>query len=796
MKRIMTAAMILLLLGSLSACSTCGDSRSTETDTQDTAILLPPSAGGDTDGETLPETDQPGTSAESDATTAGATEGETPTEPATEPTTTPSVESATGSATEPATEPTTILPETVEIVIPTEDPTDLTPILRGEDTRYNLSYTFAGADLAALRADGALRFSMSAEMQGGEQGLTVPANRSAAVGFTRPMSHVYTVYADLSATLPEGSATPDAYAAVMLGLRCVDAGHLYSDSGLWIFLQGDSAFVCLGGVVSPLPLLSGAVCDTQAGVAMRAEDDGNVLRAYINERLLLTAKITDSRVTVYNSAGAVVTEGGLDKLATGDKLGYVRVMSRGVEGCLSSLRAASKGNITTYAPHTGTVALKAGRDFLFRDKTQYMTSCSIVAQERHFFVDAQTLAMLFDFDCRISDGAVILSRDRLTLTFCGGEASVEANGESLPFPTVLQSGETLLISADWLADMLGYIVLPGAEMLYIFPNATGDAQALMAEMDARYSLYERAVYPTDTPQFDPTGVGLYEATAPSDRLVGIAYTAGHTAGRSWDSDQLPLYGAYVSNDRETICRHGLLLAAAGVDFVYVDWSRNTLFDAAAGDPASEYYMIEAATDLLFEVWSTIPNAPRICILIGPGSTGSFGIVGGSQQKKADQVYAKYATAYPELYFSYEGKPLLLCYAGSPTLLGESPSWDDSRFTLRWMTDFVGNQESLFLEDELSAPFYWGRRGNDDQVFTVRDGAVEAVTCAAAWSGRDFGEGEALREQFARAEALGARIALLTGWNEWSEGAADLEPSAEDGNFRYDLLCELIRRFKS
>lgn len=791
MKRIMTAAMILLLLGSLSACSACGGSSGTETDTQDTAILLPPYTGGDTDGETLPSTDQPGTSAESDATTAGATEGEVPTEPTTEPTTEP----MTAPATEPVTEPDTILPETVEIVIPTEDPADLTPILRGEDSRYDLAYNFVGADLAALRSDGALRFSMSAEIQSGEQGLTVPANRSAAVGFTRPMSNAYTVYADLSATLPEGSATPDAYAAVMLGLRCADAGHLYSDSGLWIFLQGDSVFVCLGGVVSPLPLLNGAVCDTQAGVALRAEDDGNVLRAYINERLLLTAKITDSRVTVYNSSGAVVTEGGLDKLASGDKLGYVRVMSRGVDSCFSSLRAVSKGNITTYAPHTGTVALKAGRDYLFRDKTQYMTSCSIVAQERHFFVDAQTLAELFDFDCRISDGAVILSRDRLTLTFRGGEASVEANGESLPFPTVLQSGEALLISADWLADMLGYVVLPGAETLYIFPNATGDAQVLMAEMDARYSLYERAVYPTDAPQFDPTGVGLYEATAPSDRLVGIAYTAGHTAGRSWGSDHLPLYGAYVSNDRETIYRHGLLLAAAGVDFVYVDWSRNTLFDAATGDPASEYYMIEAATDLLFEVWSTIPNAPRICILIGPGSTGNFGIAGGNQQKKADQVYAKYATAYPELYFSYEGKPLLLCYAGSPTLLGESPSWNDSRFTLRWMTDFVGDQGSLFQEDELSAPFYWGRRGNDDQVFTVRDGAVEAVTCAGAWSGRDFGEGEALREQFARAEALGARIALLTGWNEWSESSADLEPSAEDGHFRYDLLCELIRHFK-
>lgn len=794
MKRIMTAAVILLLLGSLSACSACGGSSGTETDTLDTAILLPPYTGGDTDGETLPSTDQPGTSTDPDATIAGTTEIEIPTVTPTEPHTDPIAEPTTEPPTEPATEPPATEP--VSIRVPETPPTDLTPILRGEDSRYDLAYSFANADPDALRADTALRFSLSANIQVGERGLMVPSNRSAAVGFARQMSKTYTVYAELSATLPEENAVRDATSAVMLGIRCTDAGHFYSDSGLWVLLQGKSAFVCIGGIVSPLPVPSNANCDTEAGVSLRVEDEGDLLRVYANGQLLLTAMLTDDRIIAYSTSGSAVVENSLDKLATGEKLGYVRLMSHEVESCFTALRAASEGELTAYEPRPGAIALKADRNYLFRDKLQYRTQAPSLLHNGCFFADLQVLAELFGLDHRMSEGCSVLSCGNLTLTFRVGEDSVDVNGIAIPFPTVLQSGDTLLVSADWLADMLGYVILPGAETLYIFPNATGDVQALMAELDARYRLYESAVYPTGTPQFDPTGVGIYEATAPSDRLVGIAYTAGHTAGRSWDGKHLPLYGAYTSNDRETIYRHGLLLAAAGVDFVYVDWSRNTLFNAATGDPASEYYMIEAATDLLFEVWSTIPNAPRICILIGPGSTGSFGIMGGNQQKKADQVYAKYAAAYPDLYFSYEGKPLLLCYAGSPTLLGESPSWNDSRFTLRWMTDLVGDQTSLYQEDELSAPFYWGRRGNDDQVFTVRDGAVEAVTCAGAWSGRDFGEGEALREQFARAEALGARIALLTGWNEWSESSADLEPSAEDGPFRYDLLCELIRRFKS
>ena len=124
----------------------------------------------------------------------------------------------------------------------------------------------------------------------------------------------------------------------------------------------------------------------------------------------------------------------------------------------------------------------------------------------------------------------------------------------------------------------------------------------------------------------------------------------------------PLLGAYTSDDREIIYRHGVWLAAAGVDFVYVDWSRNTLYDPdTAGDKRSEYRTIEETTDLLFEIWSSIPGAPRICILLGPGTTGQMGIAGGSHQRKADQVYRAYAEKYPDLYFCYEGKPLLLVW---------------------------------------------------------------------------------------------------------------------------------------
>ena len=105
--------------------------------------------------------------------------------------------------------------------------------------------------------------------------------------------------------------------------------------------------------------------------------------------------------------------------------------------------------------------------------------------------------------------------------------------------------------------MLRYTALCGEDTLYIFPDAAQDAERLTAVMDERYRLYETTVYDRTTPDFDKTGVGKYTATDPAARLVGIAYTAGHTAAKSWGSAARPLLGAYTSDDREIIYRHGV-----------------------------------------------------------------------------------------------------------------------------------------------------------------------------------------------------------------------------------------------
>ena len=712
-KRIAAALALLLLASGIAACkgkpsgtdeSGTGGGDDTvfapATGTGEAATTSPAATDPDGASETLPETD----------TRAGEETG------------TASAPAETDTETEPA-----------HIRVPAGEPADLTPILRGESAGYDMQYNFAGASLNALRADANLRFSQSGDMTAGEQGLTVPADRWAAVGFARSMNAPCTVTARVGAANPTGAAKVTS--AVMLGLRCTDAGHIYTDSGLWIIVRDKAVFACLGGDTTPVQLAVNLPAGLDAGVSLRAEDDGSVLRVFVEETAVATARFSDTAVRLFNAAGTEVASAGLNRIAHGANLGYTRILSHNTNGCLSALSAVSKVS-ASYATTAGTVALKAERDYLFRDKVQYSAALPTVRVDGHYLADAQALATLFGFSYSFNGNTATLSRRLLTLTFRAGEDSVGVNGVASPFPTVVRRGNGLLLCADWLAPMLGYTALCGEDTLYIFPDAAQDAERLTAVMDERYRLYETTVYDRTTPDFDKTGVGKYTATDPAARLVGIAYTAGHTAAKSWGSAARPLLGAYTSDDREIIYRHGVWLAAAGVDFVYVDWSRNTLYDPdIAGDKRSEYRTIEETTDLLFEIWSSIPGAPRICILLGPGTTGQMGIAGGSHQRKADQVYRAYAEKYPDLYFCYEGKPLLLCYGGTPARLGTNPDWKDDRFTVRWMTDYAGVQTALIEPADLTAPVYWTRRDRDAQVLSVRGRLAEAVSCPPHGAGR-------------------------------------------------------------
>lgn len=318
------------------------------------------------------------------------------------------------------------------------------------------------------------------------------------------------------------------------------------------------------------------------------------------------------------------------------------------------------------------------------------------------------------------------------------------------------------------------------------------------------------------------GANRDAGAAPGSRLVGIAYSPwfpptvwGSHGGCTWGTPQL---GPYNSSDPAVIRQHGQWLADAGVDFILIDWSNNIDYP---GDPGrTDLKAIEDATAAVFATFAQMPARPKIAILIGSPSKAED-YTNGRLQAKADQVHRSFVAdpAFGPLYQTFRGKPLLVDYAGTPTLFPHGlPPWDDGRFTVRHMTGFVSEQPNL-LNGRVSKYGYWSWEDRGEQTYPVVDGVPEAMVVSAAVRGDPHGwisadkregrnNGQTFIRKWDRALAVGPQVALVQSFNEWTgclgrpgeemtpEFSNDIEPSVELGRQYLDLLKQQIARFKA
>lgn len=340
-----------------------------------------------------------------------------------------------------------------------------------------------------------------------------------------------------------------------------------------------------------------------------------------------------------------------------------------------------------------------------------------------------------------------------------------------------------------------------------------------------------------------SGAGVYERTPYAERIVGMAYTTWHR-NALWKTDDFwakPSIGEYRSDDEKAIAEHGRLFGEADVDFVFVDWSNNVMFNQKEYPRATyknimnekntaitgreDFAMIERATVKLFDVWSGMKEkTPQIAIMIGcPDKITA--LEDGSLQIKADQVYEWFLNEaeYPgraEKYMRFDGKPLLMVYLGTPTFIPDKNPlevWNDERFTVRYVTGFVTEQASLRDPETLESIYgYWSWEDRGAQTFSVHPETrlPEAMTIVASY--RSQGEpgdadyipssgrqgGRTFREEWARARLIGVKTALVVCWNEFvlgeqidAETSKDLEPNTVYGDEYYQLLKEEIKKFK-
>lgn len=334
----------------------------------------------------------------------------------------------------------------------------------------------------------------------------------------------------------------------------------------------------------------------------------------------------------------------------------------------------------------------------------------------------------------------------------------------------------------------------------------GLAQSILAAPEAA---------PTgDLKAFATAPPGIVPPTPPQQRLVGVAYTTWHFAlpwHNVWGTPQL---GFYKSDARAMIRQHAQWLAAAGVDFIWLDWSNDLGYTFDPARPRPDFDMIEGATFTIFDEFAKMRAAgqktPKISIFIGnPDAPDAVG--DGRLASKATQVWNQFVAnpIYQPLMQEYLGKPLLVVYVNTPSPYQNGvPQWDDPRFTVRWMTGFITQQPNLRTPDLVSKYGYWSWEDRGPQTYAVFAGHPEAMTVVATWRndaavptpGRQ--KGETFRREWERVRTVGPRFALVVSWNEWTRGeqpsaevSKDIEPSQEFGHLYLDILRDEITKFK-
>ncbi len=248
------------------------------------------------------------------------------------------------------------------------------------------------------------------------------------------------------------------------------------------------------------------------------------------------------------------------------------------------------------------------------------------------------------------------------------------------------------------------------------------------------------------------------ATNPASALWG-----GNGVAHYWGE---PLFGYYRGDDPWVLRRHAELLADAGIDVL--------IFDTTNARAYPEIY-----TNLC-EAFCAVRRAggrtPQIAFMVNTSA-------GATATEIYHELYQP--GRYRELWFNWQGKPLLICDPAEAT--GEWKSF----FTLRaahWPFTLTNTPYAWHWEATYPQPYgYTDDPQKPEQLnvsvaqnLSATDGTVANMNSGVA-RGRSFHQGRQniapgsvnaghnFAEQWQRALALDPPFVMVTGWNEWVAG---------------------------
>jgi len=219
----------------------------------------------------------------------------------------------------------------------------------------------------------------------------------------------------------------------------------------------------------------------------------------------------------------------------------------------------------------------------------------------------------------------------------------------------------------------------------------------------------------------------------------------------WGESEL---GYYLADDEYVIRKHARMLASAGVDTIIIDVTNSFTYDSVY------LKLCEVYRQLRTEGLKT----PQMCFIANshPGAT---------VKRLYDSFYAK--GLYPELWFKWDGKPLIL--SSTEELSDDIKSFFTFRRSWAWsQAEWFGNGQDkwTWLDHYPQAPG-WHVKGVPEELSvcvaqhpTTTIGRSYHDGKEPAEADRKTAEGLCFAEQWKRALEVNPPFVFVTGWNEW------------------------------
>ena len=225
----------------------------------------------------------------------------------------------------------------------------------------------------------------------------------------------------------------------------------------------------------------------------------------------------------------------------------------------------------------------------------------------------------------------------------------------------------------------------------------------------------------------------------------------------------PLFGYYRSEDPWVLRRHAALLSDAGVDFLVFDATNGLVYEK----------VVLPLCGILERQRKLGEHVPQITFMVNSAA-----------ERTAQRIYELIykPSRYPELWFQWKDKPLLLC---DPNQASKEVA---DFFTLRkahWPFKLVDTHNAWHWEATYPQVYSYDTDPSQPEQVNVSvgqnlhqtTGRVEMMSTGNA-RGRSFHEGRTddrphayqygfnFEEQWQRAHELDPEVVFVTGWNEW------------------------------